>query len=118
MRPGEVNELRDLCARWAQASEVHLEEGSPLFLVRSKKLFNQGCSAVKSRIDGRKSVGADEGNDPAALPAQMIDSLNQCIHGHFVLVMAVLLDRAAPSESPSSMMSTALRFLPAADEIF
>ena len=91
MRTGEVNELRDLCARWAQASEVHLEKGSPLFLVRSKKLFNQGCSAVKSRIDGRKSVGADEGNDPAALPAQMIDSLNQCIDGHLILVMAVLL---------------------------
>jgi len=51
-------------------------------------------------------------------PAQMIDSLNQCIDGHLILVMAVLLGSGGAERVSLVDDEHGLRFLPAADEIF
>ena len=46
---------------------------------------------TRARVEHRHAVGAKEHDDPAAVPAQIVDALNQRVHRDLVLVVAVLL---------------------------
>ena len=74
-----------------KSAKIHGEQFAPLFCGWTLEFFHNCGPPLYGGVEDRQAIGAEENNDPAAEPPDIVYALNQGVDRHLVFMVAVIL---------------------------